>query len=122
MLALISFGKSINIPAAKVEAYRHCSGTDSAGLAPGTAHGLSLHQELEYFVKECGFTPIEALRSGTSLTAKRLNFSDRGQIREGMRADLALVEGDPTNDITHTLDLRATWIAGRLCSYYKDKI
>ncbi|KAI9710923.1 MAG: hypothetical protein M1820_002358 [Bogoriella megaspora] len=83
-------------------------GTDSTGLAPGTAYGLSLHQELELLVKECGFPPIEALRATTSLPAKRFNFSDRGWIREGMRADLVLVEGDPTNDIYHTLDLRAT--------------
>lgn len=102
-----------------VKAYRHCSGTDSTGLAAGTAYGLSLHQELELLVKECGFSPKEALRSATSLPAKRLNFTDRGWIREGMRADLVLVEGDPTQDIGHTLDLRGTWIAGKLCSHYE---
>lgn len=99
-----------------------CSGTDSAGLAPGTAFGLSLHQELELFVDQCGFTPIEALRTTTSVTARRFNFSDRGRIQEGMRADLVLVEGDPTTDIRHTLDLRGVWIAGELCSYYKDQL
>lgn len=73
-------------------------------------------------VKECGFSPIEALRSATSLPAKRLNFTDRGWIREGLRADLVLVEGDPTHDIDHTLDLRGIWIAGKLCSHYEDQI
>ena len=73
-------------------------------------------------MKECGFSPIEALRSATSVTAKRFNFPDRGRIREGMRADLVLVEGDPTQDIAHTLDLRGAWVAGELCSHYRNTI
>ncbi|KAF2170628.1 hypothetical protein M409DRAFT_19444 [Zasmidium cellare ATCC 36951] len=97
-------------------------GTDSTGLAPGTAYGLSLHQELELYVKECGFSPIEALRSATSLPAKRLKFPDRGWIREGMRADLVLVEGNPIEDIHHTLELRGAWVAGELCAYYEDRL
>ena len=72
------------------------------------------------FVKECGFSPVEALRSATSVAAKRLNFRDRGLIREGMRADLVLVEGDPTGNIDITLNLRGVWADGKLCSYYKD--
>lgn len=39
-----------------------------------------------------------------------------------MRADLVLVEGDPTSDIRHTLDIRGTWAAGILCSHYKGQI
>ena len=104
------------------QAHKDHSGTDSAGLAPGTAYGLSLHQELELYVEKCGFAPIEALRSATSVPAKRFNFSDRGWIREGMRADFVLVEGDPTKDIRRTLDLRGAWIAGELCSHYQDTI
>ena len=72
------------------------------------------------FVNECGFTPVEALRSATSLPAKRFNFSDRGQIKEGLRADLLLVEGNPMEDIDHTLDMRGVWAAGELCSAYKE--
>lgn len=98
------------------------SGTDSTGLAPGTAFGLSLHQELAMLVQDCGFSPIEALRSATSVPAKRLHFPDRGLIREGMRADLVLVEGDPTQDIDCTLDLRGAWVAGELCSYFENRV
>ncbi|KAK4497003.1 hypothetical protein PRZ48_011452 [Zasmidium cellare] len=93
-------------------------GTDSTGLAPGTGYGVSLHQELELYVKECGFSLLEALRTATSLPAKRLKFPDRGRIREGLRADLVLVEGDPTEDIRHTLDLRGVWVAGEFSSHY----
>ena len=81
-----------------------------------------MHHELSLFVNECGFTPEEALRSATFAPAKRFNFTDRGQIKEGLRADLVLVEGNPLEDISHTLDLRAVWIAGELCSLYKDVV
>jgi imidazolonepropionase-like amidohydrolase len=78
-----------------------------------------MHQELALFVDACGFTPLEALRSATSAPAKRLKFADRGFIKEGLRADLLLVEGDPTQDIDHTLDLRGVWTEGKLCSAYE---
>jgi imidazolonepropionase-like amidohydrolase len=73
-------------------------------------------------VNECGFTPEEVLRSATSLTAQRFNFSDRGQIKEGLLADLVLVEGNILEDIDHSLDLRAVWRAGVLCSAYEGKV
>jgi len=97
-------------------------GSDAASPAVGTAWGLSAHHELSLFVNNCGFTPAEALRSATSLPAQRFNFSDRGQIKEGLRADLVLVEGNPLEDIDHTLNLRAVWAKGELCSVYKGKI
>lgn len=93
-------------------------GSDAATPALGTAWGASLHLELKLFVEECGFTPKEALRSATSLTAKRFGFADRGIIAEGKKADLLLVEGNPLEDIDHTLDIRAVWRDGRLCSEY----
>lgn len=81
-----------------------------------------MHQELALFVNECGFTPEEALRSATSLPAKRFNFTDRGLIKEGLRADLLLVEGNPLENISHTLDLRGVWTKGELCSTYRDTL
>ena len=78
------------------------------------------HQEFSLFVTECGFTPMEALRSATSLPAKRFNFSDRGQIHEGLRADLLLVEGNPTENIDHTLNIKGVWTKGELCQTYAD--
>lgn len=98
------------------------SGSDAAGPALGTSWGLSVHHELALFVNKCGFTPAEALRSATVLPAKRLGFPDRGRIREGLKADLVLVEGNPLQDIDHTLDLRAVWRDGVLCSTYKEKL
>ncbi|KAI1370818.1 hypothetical protein F4677DRAFT_341387 [Hypoxylon crocopeplum] len=93
-------------------------GSDSAGPALGTTYGLSAHHELAVLVSKCGFTPKEALRSGTSLVAKRLRFNDRGRIAEGLRADLVLVEGNPLEDIDNTLNLRGVWKKGTLYSAY----
>lgn len=98
------------------------SGSDAAGPAIGTAWGLSLHQELALFVEKCGFTPEEAIKSATSVTAKKFQFQDRGRISEGLRADLVLVEGNPLKKIDHTLDLRAVWRNGVLCSTYASKV
>ncbi|GHU33340.1 hypothetical protein FACS1894166_08590 [Bacilli bacterium] len=90
----------------------------AAGPAVGTAWGLSVHHELYLFVKHCGFSPAEALRAATYLNAKRFNFPDRGQIKEGLRADLLLVEGNPLEDIDDALNLRGVWKEGVLCSTY----
>jgi len=39
-------------------------------------------------------------------------LDDRGQIAAGKRADLVLVKGDPTSDITSTRDIVSVWKAG----------
>jgi len=75
------------------------AGTDAPN--PGTAHGVSLHGELAELVK-AGLTPAQALAATTSLPAERFGLKDRGRIEPGLRADLVLVDGDPTSDITAT--------------------
>ncbi len=49
---------------------------------PGTAHGASLHRELELLVRG-GLTPLEALRAATSLPAVAFALQDRGRIALG---------------------------------------
>ncbi len=75
------------------------AGTDAG--APSTTHGASLHGELALLV-EAGLTPSQALTAATKTTAERFGLKDRGQIKPGLRADLLLVEGDPTKDIKAT--------------------
>ncbi|MEV6877804.1 amidohydrolase family protein [Amycolatopsis sp. NPDC051128] len=77
----------------------------------GLAHGASLHHELQYLV-QAGLTPVQALRAATATTARRFGLGDRGRIAEGLRADLLLVDGDPTTNIGDTLDIRAVWRRG----------
>lgn len=84
------------------------AGTD----APfGSVHGMSLHHELELLVK-AGLTPMEALAAATSVPARIFDLADRGRIAAGLRADLLLVEGDPTNDIRATRAVAGVWKLG----------
>jgi imidazolonepropionase-like amidohydrolase len=85
------------------------AGTDSPN--PGTAHGVSIHRELELLVK-AGLEPTEALAAATSRPAKIFGLKNRGRIASGFRADLLLVKGDPTSDITVTRDIVAVWKEG----------
>ncbi|MEA2465037.1 MAG: hypothetical protein QOJ98_2784, partial [Acidobacteriota bacterium] len=85
------------------------AGTDAGN--PGTAHGSALHRELELLV-EAGLTPTEALIAATSAPARAYALNDRGRVGNGMRADLLLVNGDPTADITATRDIAGIWKAG----------
>jgi hypothetical protein len=57
-------------------------------------------------------TPIEALRSTTSVPADAFRLGDRGWVAAGRNADLVLVEGDPTADITATRNIVTIWKDG----------
>lgn len=90
------------------------AGTD-ANQAPASPapiqHGEALHEELGLLV-ESGLTPVEALRSATGVPAAFFGFTDRGVIEAGRRADLLLIDGDPTQDIATTRAIRSVWVAG----------
>lgn len=92
------------------------AGTDTAAPDPehgGLAQGASLHHELELLVV-AGLSPAEALQAATSVPAHHFGLDDRGRIRDGARADLVLVDGDPTTEITDTLRTRAVWRHGAM--------
>jgi len=86
------------------------AGTDAPN--PGTAHGVSIHRELELLVA-AGLDPVAALAAATSAPARAFGLEDRGRIAPGLRADLVLVEGDPGEDITATRAIRAVWKGGK---------
>ena len=85
------------------------AGTDAP--APGTAHGITLHRELAILVQS-GLTPEEALASATALPARAFGLADRGRVSPGARADLVLVDGDPTVNISDTLRIAMIWKNG----------
>lgn len=85
------------------------AGTDAPN--PDTGWGVSLHREIE-LLTECGLTPVEALRAATAEPAKQFFLVDRGRIEEGRRADLLLVNGDPSVDVRAINDIVAVWEAG----------
>lgn len=85
------------------------AGTDAPN--PDTGWGISLHHELSLLV-ESGLTPVEALHTATAGVAERFCLVDRGRIEPGRRADLLLVDGDPSKDILLTRNIVAVWKAG----------
>lgn len=84
-------------------------GTDAPNA--GTAHGASVHDELALLVA-AGVPTTTALAGATSVAAREFGLTDRGWIAPGMRADLVLVEGDPTVTVTDTRRIVAIWRAG----------
>lgn len=78
------------------------------GLAPWISYGTDAGgyawtepqaRELEYMVRY-GMSPMQAIRSATSVAARLLGQERRlGQVAEGFAADLVAVDGDPLADI-----------------------
>jgi imidazolonepropionase-like amidohydrolase len=85
------------------------AGTDAPN--PTTSFGPSLHLELELLVR-AGLSPAEALRAATAAPAKFFHVADRGRIARGLRADMLLVDGDPTADIRATRRIAGIWKNG----------
>lgn len=74
----------------------------AAGTDAGTPHNrhTDLPQEMALMV-DLGLTPLEAIRAATHDAARNLDLHDHiGAIRDGMRADLILVDGDAAEDIS----------------------
>jgi imidazolonepropionase-like amidohydrolase len=76
-------------------------------LLCGTESGFSITpygewhwRELQVFVDDIGMTPTEALICATRKAAKVLGLSDVGTIEPDKRADLIVVDGDVTQDVT----------------------
>jgi imidazolonepropionase-like amidohydrolase len=85
------------------------TGTDAP--VPGGTYGASTLDEMALLVGD-GLTPVEALIAGTSAPAKAFHLNDRGEIRVGKRADLVLVDGDPTRNIDDVKNIDAVWKRG----------
>jgi imidazolonepropionase-like amidohydrolase len=90
-------------------------GTDAIG-GIGIVPGFSIHDELRILV-ENGFTPYEALLTGTVNAARvverMIGEGNFGTIEIGNRADLILVSGNPLNDITTIREPLGVMAAGR---------
>jgi imidazolonepropionase-like amidohydrolase len=70
-------------------------------------------RELECLVDQLGMTPVEALRSSTSSAAELLGWDNRlGSLEAGKLADLIVVEGDPSHDMTSLRRVRAVMLGG----------
>jgi imidazolonepropionase-like amidohydrolase len=57
--------------------------------------------ELEIFVNKIGFSPMEAIVAGTKIGGEALQMGDKiGTLEKGKLADLIVVKGDPSEDIS----------------------
>lgn len=65
-----------------------------------TPYGDWHYKELEVFVDKLGLSPLEAITCATKNAASAMKRDDIGLIAEGNIADLLVVDGDPSKDVT----------------------
>lgn len=94
---------------------RILSGTDTS--IPWVVPGVSLHEELQYFVEDSGMTPEQAIHTSTGRVAEALGTPDRGTIRAGHVADLVIVDGDVATDIRQLANVETVILGGRAYSH-----
>jgi imidazolonepropionase-like amidohydrolase len=69
-------------------------------------HGLYA-KDLEIFVKDCEFTPLETISMATKDGSYLMRMEDQiGTLEAGKKADLLVIDGDPIEDITILQDRR----------------
>jgi Amidohydrolase family len=86
------------------------AGTDCDN--PYAFPGFGLHDELAMYV-ELGMTPLDALRSATTIPIRFLGLSDTlGAVSKGKIADLLLLDANPLVDITNASRIHAVFANG----------
>lgn len=82
-----------------------------------TPYGDWHYRELEVFVRDLGLTPLQAIQCATQANAFSLRLSgETGEIAAGKLADIIVIDGDPSTDITVLGDrtrLRYVLLGGR---------
>jgi imidazolonepropionase-like amidohydrolase len=92
------------------------AGTD-AGCFPWD---ISQAKEFEYLVKKADFSPMDAIKAGTSVAAELLGQSDQiGHIAPGMLADIVAVSGNPLQDISAMQNIMFVMKDGNIIRYDK---
>lgn len=76
------------------------------------AFGTTYAEELQR-LGDAGMTPLEVLWGANGGLAELFGLTDRGVVAAGKRADLVLVEGDPTSDLAAASRIRTVWLGGR---------
>lgn len=90
------------------------AGSDAGASNSYVYPGFSLHAELEELVA-AGLSPLDALRAATVRPAAFMRRGhELGQVREGYRADLILLDADPLREIAATRGIHAVVLDGRL--------
>jgi imidazolonepropionase-like amidohydrolase len=74
--------------------------------------GVAEHLELA-LMAEAGLTPMQAITNATSNAAALLKLDDRGVLASSKLADLVVLDGDPTADISNSRKIHAIWHRGK---------
>jgi hypothetical protein len=82
----------------------------SGASVSGTMAGISMHTELEMLVR-LGLSPREALAAATNNYAIQFGWNELGLIAPGRRADILVLDSDPTQSI---------WNARRISTLIMD--
>jgi len=85
-------------------------------IVPGTDSfaGYNLHRELELYA-QAGIAPAEVLRMATLTPALVMGVNkDRGVIAAGKLADMVLVDGDPSRNISDIRHIYRTFKGGKI--------
>ncbi len=89
--------------------YLAASGAPVDGAMPG----ISLHIELELLVR-LGLSPREALAAATNNYALQLGWNELGQVAAGRRADILVVDADPTANIWNARRIAMLIVDGKM--------
>jgi imidazolonepropionase-like amidohydrolase/Tol biopolymer transport system component len=82
--------------------------------AHGQREGLGAHWEMWMF-EQGGMTPLEAIRAGTLAGARYLGMDEHiGSLEPGKLADLAVIDGNPLEDLRVSENVRYTVVNGRV--------
>ncbi|QCX00414.1 amidohydrolase family protein [Aggregatimonas sangjinii] len=75
--------------------------------------GFSIHHEIDGML-EAGMTPLEIIRSGTMNPATFFGMSDTfGEIKEGLDADMILLEANPLENLTALQQISGVMVRGK---------
>ncbi len=92
-----------------------CTGTDAD-------QKLFVQDEMKLLVKECGFTPFDALVAATKNGAEAIGILDlHGTIESGKVADLLILNKNPLDDINNIDSINFVIKAGRIYKKQKQK-
>lgn len=86
--------------------------------APQVANvpGFSIHHEIQGMIR-AGLTPLEILQSGTINPARYFGMEDIfGQVKEGLQADLILLQANPLEDMGALKSVSGVFVKGKWLS------
>jgi hypothetical protein len=79
----------------------------------GSMPGISMHTELELLVR-LGLSPREALASATNNYSLQFGWNELGLVVPGRRADILVIDGDPTENIWNARNISQLILEGNV--------